>query len=134
MTGMQTGITYIGVTNGQQWYLDWNGNGAFDSGVDKAYNFGAPGWTPVVGDWNGDGVYKIGVFKDGIWYLDYTGEGTWTANDKVFSFGRTVDFPIILKLIEIPAPPAAAFTSEKQSGTAPLSITFTDQSTGELNR
>ena len=47
-----TGNSYIGVTNGQQWYLDWNGNGVLDSGVDKAYNFGAPGWKNVTGDWN----------------------------------------------------------------------------------
>ena len=26
------GKSEIGVTNGQQWYLDWNGNGVFDSG------------------------------------------------------------------------------------------------------
>ena len=46
-----TGYSNIGVTNGQQWYLDWNGNGVFESGVDKAYNFGASGWAPVLGKW-----------------------------------------------------------------------------------
>ena len=42
----------IGVTNGQTWYLDSNGNGAWDNGVDNAYSFGAPGATPVVGKWS----------------------------------------------------------------------------------
>jgi len=47
-----TGFSYIGVTNGQQWYLDWNGNGAFDAGTDKTYSFGAPGWFPIIGKWS----------------------------------------------------------------------------------
>ncbi len=47
------GKTKIGVTNGQQWYLDRNGNGAWDNGIDYAYSFGAPGWSPVIGKWVG---------------------------------------------------------------------------------
>ena len=63
------GKTDIGVTNGQQWYLDMNNNGAFDSGVDKAYNFGAPGWTPIVGDWNATGTHisESRTVSSGIW-------------------------------------------------------------------
>lgn len=55
-----TGYTFIGVTDGQQWYLDNDGSGTWNA-EDKAYNFGAPGWTPIVGDWNGDRRTKIGV-------------------------------------------------------------------------
>jgi hypothetical protein len=25
---------------------------------------------PVTGDWNGNGVTKIGIFRNGLWYLD----------------------------------------------------------------
>ena len=38
-------------------------------------NFGTTGWTSIEGDWNGDGTTKIGVYKDGVWYLDYNGDG-----------------------------------------------------------
>ena len=33
--------TMIGVYQNGVWYLDWNGNGAWDQGVDKVYSFGA---------------------------------------------------------------------------------------------
>ena len=37
------GMTKIGVTNGQQWYLDENGNGVWDYVVDYAYHSQHPG-------------------------------------------------------------------------------------------
>ena len=69
--------TKIGVFRNGGWYLDYNGNGIWDSGIDNSSTFGAPGWTSVVGDWNGDGKTKVGVYKDGAWYLDYNGNGIW---------------------------------------------------------
>ena len=79
----------IGIYRNGMWYLDDNRNGVWDAGTDKAYNFGAPGWTSVVGDWNGDGKGpKIGAYKDGVWYLDWNGNGIWDAGtDKVYNFG-----------------------------------------------
>lgn len=79
------------------WYLDWNGNGAWDAGKDKVYNFGAPGWTLVIGTWNGDGKgAKIGIYRDGIWYLDWNGNGMWDAGtDKVYNFGAPGWSPVI---------------------------------------
>jgi thermitase len=88
--------TKIGVTNGQQWYLDWNGNGVFDSGVDKAYSFGAPGWTPIIGDWNSTGKSSIGVTNGQQWYLDWDGNGVFDGGvDKAYSFGAPGWTPII---------------------------------------
>jgi hypothetical protein len=78
--------TKIGVTNGQQWYLDWNGNGAWD-GLDRAYIFGAPGWGSVVGDWNATGKSYIGVTNGQQWYLDWNGNGAFDGADKAYSFG-----------------------------------------------
>src|SRR5205823_3913371 len=41
------------------WYLrSSNTAGAPDSGP---FQYGAPGWTPVVGDWNDDGTFTVGV-------------------------------------------------------------------------
>ena len=31
--------------------------------------------------------HKIGVYKDGTWYLDSDGSGTWNAGDRANSFG-----------------------------------------------
>ena len=87
----------IGIYRDGVWYLDWNGNGAWDAGKDKVYNFGAPGWTLVIGDWNGDGKgAKIGIYRDGIWYLDWNGNGMWDAGtDKVYNFGAPGWSPVI---------------------------------------
>ena len=69
--------TKTGVYKDGTWYLDWNGNGAWDAGIDRAYSFGATGWTPVTGEWNPSipGT-KTGVYKDGTWYLDWNGNGS----------------------------------------------------------
>ena len=83
----QQGPTLIGVYKSGVWYLDIDWNGVWDTGTDKAYNFGAPGWSPVVGDWNGDKIAQIGVYKEGAWYLDYNGNGTWDGGDKASAFG-----------------------------------------------
>jgi hypothetical protein len=86
-------ITELGVYNNQNgvWYLDYNGDGQRNSGSETVgYNFGVG--TPVIGDWNGDGKFKIGVFKDGVWNLDYIGNGSVI---KVYSFGSTGSTPII---------------------------------------
>jgi hypothetical protein len=80
------------------WYLDWNGNGAWDNGVDKAYSFGAPGWIPKVGDWNGDGRTKIGVTNGQQWYFDSNANGSWDTNiDYAYSFGAPGWTPVLGK-------------------------------------
>jgi hypothetical protein len=86
------GRTKIGVYYQGFWYLDYDGNGVWDGGVnDKAYNIGWPatGVTPIVGDWSGTGTSKIGIYYYGFWYLDYDGNGVWDGgiNDKAYNFG-----------------------------------------------
>ena len=50
------------------WSLDSNGDKAYNSGINTPKIFrGEAGWTPIVGDWNGNGTTKIGVYKD--WHL-----------------------------------------------------------------
>ena len=46
------GKSPIGLTNGQQGYLDGNGNGTWGVG-DTSYRFGVTGDTPITGDWHG---------------------------------------------------------------------------------
>ena len=82
------GKTEIGIYKDGTWYLDYNGNGIWDAGIDKLDYFGTLGWTPVVGNWNGDATGdKIGIYKDGTWYLDNDGSGTWNAGDRANVFG-----------------------------------------------
>jgi len=80
-------------------YLDYNGNGVWNgASVDRQYNFGITGDTPVSGDWNNDGISEIGVFRPSthLFYLDYTGNGAWNGavTDKSYNFGISGDTPI----------------------------------------
>lgn len=84
----------IGVYKEGAWYLDMDGKGKWSEG-DMNFAFGAPGWTPVLGDWTGDGTTKVGVYKDGGWYLDMDGDGTWDAGDKVYTFGSAGYEPVV---------------------------------------
>jgi len=87
-----SGTTKIGIYRPStgQWFLDYNGNGVFDTGIDKVYQFGGvAGDLPVVGDWNGSGTSKIGIFRSGFfWLLDIDGNGTFDAGiDQAFAYG-----------------------------------------------
>ncbi|MDA8100768.1 MAG: hypothetical protein M0042_14220 [Nitrospiraceae bacterium] len=86
------GMTRIGVYADGIWYLDLNGNGAWDGEpADGLYAFGVglAHALPVTGDWTGDGITKIGVYADGIWYLDLSGNGAWDGEptDGLYMFG-----------------------------------------------
>jgi hypothetical protein len=96
------GITNIGVFRNGEWYLDFNGNAKWDPGVDKAipiHSLGNPNDIPITGDWNGDGITNIGVFRNGEWYLDYSGNDKWDSDLDITifsgSFGTPSDVPII---------------------------------------
>ena len=85
----------IGIYKGGAWYLDNDGSGTWNTG-DRANVFGSPGWTSVLGDWNGDGKSEIGIYKDGCWYLDYNGNGIWDAGiDKLDYFGTLGYTPVV---------------------------------------
>ncbi len=76
------GGTDIGVYQNGRWYRDINGSGGWDATDAAAIaRLGWSGATPVVGDWNGDGVDDIGVYENGRWYRDVNGSGGWDATD-----------------------------------------------------
>jgi hypothetical protein len=80
-----------------RFYLDFNGNGAYEAGIDKLYTFGQTGDLPVVGDWNGDGKNEIGIFRPstGRFYLDFNGNGVYeTGTDRLYTFGLNGDRPV----------------------------------------
>ncbi len=95
---MKVGTYDRGVWYLQQgiWYLDYNGNGAFDPGVDKIVAWGWTASKPVVGDWNGNGKTKVGIFQNGVPYLDNNGNGVFDPGaDLIFAWGWADSIPVI---------------------------------------
>ena len=87
-----TGTSRVGVYDNGTWYLDLNGNGAWDgTPTDAMYTFGAglAGALPVAGDWTGTGTFRVGVYDNGTWYVDLNGNGAWdgTPTDGMYTFG-----------------------------------------------
>ena len=63
--------------------------------VDHVFKYGEQVDTPMVGDWNGDGIDQIAVFRDGQWLLDSDGDGRWTERDQRAEYGQPGDQPIV---------------------------------------
>jgi hypothetical protein len=91
------GATKVGLYYQGFWYLDYNGDGVFEAGIDKVYYFGNASAIPIVGDWNGDGTTKIGIYAGGVFYLDMNGDGIFeSGTDRVIGWGPpTAAQPII---------------------------------------
>jgi len=105
-----SGTKKIGIFRNGMWYLDYPGTGTWagcgapaDPTKDACIPWGTAGDIPVVGDWNGNGKAKIGVFRNGMWYLDYPGTGTWAGcgapndptKDVCAPWGVTGDQPVV---------------------------------------
>jgi hypothetical protein len=60
----------------------------------QPFAFGGAGWTPLAGDWDGDGSTTIGVFApDGTWYLRNQNSGGG-AHAGPFAFGGAGWIPL----------------------------------------
>jgi hypothetical protein len=59
----------------------------------KIYYRIAADWTPVVGDWNEDGIDAIGVYRNGFFYL--RNSNTNEIADLTFIYGQAGDSPVI---------------------------------------
>ncbi|HEV2843799.1 MAG TPA: Calx-beta domain-containing protein, partial [Thermoanaerobaculia bacterium] len=60
---------------------------------DVRFIYGLTTDTPIMGDWNGDGIDTPGVFRDGVFYL--RNSNTAGAADISFNFGQTGDKVIV---------------------------------------
>ena len=81
----------------RSWVPDFADN-LESNGLWKQFTFGLPGDVPIVGDWDGSGVMRIGVFRNGVWMLDLNGNGVWdgpTGGDRQVSFGIAGDVPLL---------------------------------------
>ncbi len=87
---------HAGVYRSGAWFLDVNGNGIWDDGIDRAFGWGWADSVPVVGNWNGDLATEVGVYHQGVWYLDYNGNGVWDSGiDKAFGWGWPDSIPVV---------------------------------------
>jgi V8-like Glu-specific endopeptidase len=75
------------------WYLrNSNSPGTPDAG---AFAYGGAGWTPVVGDWNGDGITTVGVVDpNGTWYLN-NANGAGAPSIAPFAYGAGGWVPLV---------------------------------------
>jgi uncharacterized delta-60 repeat protein len=76
------------------WYLrSSNSPGAPNAGT---FAYGAPGWTPVVGDWDGNGTATVGVFDPATatWYLK-NGNTAGAPDIAPFRYGAPGWLPVV---------------------------------------
>jgi hypothetical protein len=83
------------------WLQDVDGNQQFNAPPDRAFAFGGVvGDIPISGDWNGSGRTKVGIYRpsNGLFILDYDGDGQFTAADKAYNLGvgtQAGDVPVV---------------------------------------
>jgi hypothetical protein len=76
------------------WYLrNTSSSGTPDAG---SFSYGAPGWIPVVGDWNGSGTFTVGVVDPATatWYLRNE-NSSGAADFATFQYGAPGWIPVV---------------------------------------
>ncbi|MBD7917823.1 hypothetical protein H9657_05965 [Cellulomonas sp. Sa3CUA2] len=80
----------VHVMRGAAWYVNGPGD---PSDATAVFGFGIGTDTPVVGDWNGDGVDTVGIFRGSEWSLNDGNDGS--APERVFNYGVASDRPVV---------------------------------------
>jgi len=88
----------IGVFRNGTWYLDYNGDGIFNTG-DLTISFLAyqQGDLPIAGDFGNNGWDTLGIFRSGTWMADYHGNFfcDGCATDRCWTCGQAGDQPVV---------------------------------------
>ena len=84
----------LGVFINGSWFIDRDGNFAFDSAT-EVFGWGSPGDTPIRGDWNGDGFQDLGAFSSGIWFIDANGDSQFDSSTDVKGWGVAGWLPVV---------------------------------------
>src|ERR1035438_1709554 len=90
----QNGVDHNGYPLLSVWYVDSNGNFAWDA-QDSTYAFGLNTDLPVMGDWTGTHHLQMGVYRGGLWLVDWNDNHYWDAGDQTFSWGTPGDIPVV---------------------------------------
>lgn len=83
----ELGYDRLGVRRGDTWLL----RDDLDGGPARSYREQTPGWQPVAGDTDGDGVGTVSLFKDGVWLLRDSEQGA----PRTVRFGQRGDQPFL---------------------------------------
>jgi len=76
----------IGLFTGSKWYLDSNANNNIDVS-DLTLSGTLKGGTPIVGDFDGDGLDDLGVWQNGVFSFDLANNGLTANIEKTINFG-----------------------------------------------
>ena len=118
----QIGV-HRGVGNAGYFIQEYNSNGYWDGG-DRFFIFGYDHDTPIIGDWNGDGMDQIGVHRAvgnaGYFIQEYNSNGYWDAGDRFFIFGYGTDTPMIGNWASAAPLMAASESATAEADVAPL--------------
>ena len=89
----------IGIFRNGSWFLDMDGDGVWNAGIDKTAFLGSPGDIPVAGKWTASMTHDTtGVFRAGTYFLDGNGNYSWDFDcnvDLCKSFGAAGDTPVV---------------------------------------
>ena len=92
--------------SGQRWMSlpmrdgEWlTGNNDDDASNEPSFSvkilFGIEGGTPLIGDFNGDGIDEVAIFKNGEWFIDLNGNRRWDSEDLWADLGTGDDRPVV---------------------------------------
>ncbi len=84
------GINTVGIYRNGAFYLR-NSNSA--GPADLAFNYGIPGDTPLVGDWDGNIVDTVGIYRNSAFYLRNSNSAG--PADLTFNYGIPGDTPLV---------------------------------------
>ncbi len=84
------GTTTVGIYRNSAFFLR-NSNSA--GPADLAFNYGIPGDTQLVGDWDGDGVDTVGIYRNSAFYLRNSNSAG--PADLAFNYGIPGDTPLV---------------------------------------
>ena len=83
-------IDTVGIYRNSAFFLR-NSNSA--GNADLAFNYGIPGDTPLVGDWDGDGEDTVGIYRNSAFYLRNSNSAGYA--DLAFNYGIPGDTPLV---------------------------------------
>lgn len=94
LAGLGSRNNFVGTFEPQTatWRLRMQRPGWVEPDREQTFVFGAPGDTPVVGNWEGGRLQTPGTFRDGAWSLSFVLGGAERLN---FRFGQPGDEPVV---------------------------------------
>jgi hypothetical protein len=81
----------LGLYQDGTFYVDWDGDNAWNAERDHVIHFSAPGDYPAAADFWPGGGDEVALYKDGNWYIDANQNGSWdgmAGGDLIISLGK----------------------------------------------